>query len=252
MNKHVYLRRYDALVSRLEAWRLQLPAVLADQAAVEVRWPSSCAAGERTAGARTVLDTWCETHGRDVGLCKAHGLECRGLPIPSRSDPTGEAAATAVTATQIEDDLERALVAAEQVTDRIGRRLGDWAREQRELERPAVGEPGCELCWRVVVDKDTNRRLWEPPHVEASDVSGVLDRAHRLCRWCYVFVREHGHKPSMAQCRDHMEGRKVRSGSGECAGCRTVAERESVKVQAAGLVAAGRVPAAPKTQEVEG
>jgi hypothetical protein len=78
-----------------------------------------------------------------------------------------------------------------------------WLRPAKAMPTQASStDPGCGCCAQV--------GTWSPTHREQTDVGGNLDRLHRLCSWCYTFVRHHGRLPNKGELNTHHQGRRVR------------------------------------------
>ena len=132
----------------------------------------------------------------------------RGDPMPSVSDPVGEAGIRTCPGRAELASLDRhlqAIYAGARAVEAIRSRYLDVVVPSEGLE----GEEGCEIVARV-------RRYDGQPHWEEvyreSTVSGNLRREYRLGRWAYEFVRRSGRIPTLGEISAHVEGRKVRAG----------------------------------------
>lgn len=207
--------RLDRINRLIAGWAITLPA-----AAATLNTPTTSGSPEVRTTPGTVLDLWCDRpdHNRDIAICKRHGYDCKGRPIPSMSDPTGETVAAHLAATA---QFDHALTAIEQACADFDRIIRRHLHNDSPTSTPNTLAPGCELCARVTLHD--GRRLWEPPAYDATTVKGILPNAYRLCRWCWDFTDEHGHKPSQAQCEAHARG--IRVTRSDCVNCPTVPAR---------------------------
>lgn len=167
--------------------------------------PAYRAAATREGAPGHVLE--CRDHERDLQDCLRAGLTCRGIPVPTRSDPTGAAA----TAHDPELDHARALVEdyalqLELLEATVRRfraaflRLSGTRVDSRGLE--VENAPLCTSCYR-----NNGHRT---PATTRTDAGGQLAEKLQLCRWCADFAREHGTLPTLDQVRAHHQGRTVR------------------------------------------
>lgn len=201
--------RLDRINRTITGWAITLPI-----AAQNLDQPTSnSGTTEIRTSPGTVLDSWCERCDRDLAICKQFGYDHKGRPIPTMSDPTGETVAAHAAATAALDQGVTAIETAVANLDRTIRRHLNLGNPTTDTNR--IVPLGCELCSRVTLHN--GHRLWEPPAYDNTTVKGILPNEYRLCRWCWDFTNEHGHKPSAAQCEAHSRGIKVTRS--ECANC---------------------------------
>lgn len=171
---------------------------------------------------------WCLTHDRvplfysaepEVVCCDR---DCRMSPdacdvqaIPSRSDPTGEAAAEQDRARDDEAKLLkllahvcRSLDQATEVADRY------TARAATSLERRLVAaendhEPGCQLCAKI--DRgDGEGPTWVPAHTKnPTTCAGNLKQPGWFCLWHWEYIIAVGEAPPLKDTRLHLAGKTV-------------------------------------------
>jgi hypothetical protein len=127
-------------------------------------------------------------------------------------DPTGDAGTNAADGHDRARSAERALVASVASVgleaERIMRILNEWRpgrpptpKERQETEAANRAQDGCESCWRIEKFSPTHR---------TTDLDDILERPHRLDRWCYDFTRKVGRLPTRDELRRHHQGKKVK------------------------------------------
>jgi len=136
--------------------------------------------GDRTTGHTTVTDD-------------------QGWPMPSVSDPTGEAALRPDRAYRDLVELDKQLGRAHAAVEHALRILSAHTpRPSTEAERRKVevgNTPGCESCARTEVAKGVRR--WEPIYRQ------------ELCSWCWQWERDTGRRPTDAELAAHHDGKRL-------------------------------------------
>lgn len=127
----------------------------------------------------------------------------RGVPMPSVSDPTGEAAIRPDPARRDRERLERAWLTVARQADEIVRLCAAYSpRRPTDADRRLLAgeEPeGCGSCARL--------RHWSPVHRRTNPATG---ERMALCTWCYGWARSTGRLPSDSELDAHLSGRKLR------------------------------------------
>lgn len=167
--------------------------LLGQLSAIEVRMARrapdalSAADWEATYG---VSVAWCDTHEREVEVCRRKLLACRGVPLPHFSDRVGDEVVGQVLthAWEMQD-------AAKMVHAAIGRMLA-VARIYSTDDDPAyemvqatVEDTNKPKCWNHMrYGYLTDARGKEPTRVKYRNAP-ILDVEYRLCEWCEKQVR---------------------------------------------------------------
>lgn len=135
-----------------------------------------------------------------------------GFPVPSVSDPTGEAAIRFDRARHDLRQLDRLLQQAHRAVDDIRRLVHTYTpRPATECERRQVeqdNDPGCQSCSRTEVTRGVAR--WEPVWKANRNPGGVLTNPLDLCAWCYRWVETVGRLPTPDELALHHSGKRVK------------------------------------------
>lgn len=204
-------RRLMLIISSASTHLRRLPELLAAIRNMEVGYPTSVGyEGDRTSGHTTVLDTWCAKHLQEVDICQGQGHKCAGVPVPSVSDPTGEAAV-------IQRDAARA----------HERELGDIVtrleRDLRRLDRIGDLYLQSELTAKAIAALRAEAKdLCEIHHLAGFDVEALvytdLSKAKKakrrlepkhVCRWCRDFGVAAGRWPTTTEATANARGQRV-------------------------------------------
>lgn len=121
-------------------------------------------------------------------------------------DPVGAVATTNVSTSPAKDPLADHVEAAEGYLLQAVTSLGAMRSRLNAIDRLTDDsdlnpEPGCWAMARVGV--------YEPAHV-MSDAKGAIAEPRPWGRWAHDYVLATGQVPTVEQCRDHAEGRRVK------------------------------------------
>lgn len=161
----------------------------------------------------TVL--YCELHHRDLTDCQreARKLEdecyCTGVPVPTVSDPTGEAAVhDRVWADARELHRRRASI-SDDVAWIVGM-VARWSKDDRVPLRDAkakADQPLCEIHLRYGYDRPATSK--KGTRVKRNGVP-ILSRPYCLCQWCEDTTQKLGRVPIEVEVHDHVAGKRLR------------------------------------------
>lgn len=174
------------------------------------RAPQALAAANYQAETGTSV-AWCDTHEREVLVCRRKLLQCRGIPLPRVTDRTGDKVVGAVLTHAWEMEDAAAMVhAGIEAMSRIARIYG------RDDDDPAADD-----VKRTVEDSNKPKCHHHMRHGWLIDARGknptrvvhrgqpLLDTPLRLCRWCQDTVVDayvnHGERrlPQLSEVRRH-------------------------------------------------
>ena len=158
-------------------------------------------------------EAWCETHEREVRMCKRFGFEkCTGVPLFGPSDPTGEATTKESAGLRAMRILRNNLDVIGPCVEEIIDTLAEFvlvseadARAHDDTERanaPATSEPVCECCARAGGKAPTHAPRTKTP----TTLDGRLERPMLLCLFCQRFVLTTGLPPSLMVSEAHVQG----------------------------------------------
>lgn len=172
--------------------------------------------------------TWCDAHANEDCSCPGQYI------VNTASDSTGETAIGLVDhADQARADLERwdeltlairlAMIQQQRIAIRYLPRPPRSAEIAATTAEEDSADPGCDSCRRCtrhdgglhIVETFRTSDIRTAPGNDPD--TARLDRAHRLCKWCYDFAARHpaGVQFTLAQAiplryvRTHLDGRRV-------------------------------------------
>lgn len=135
-------------------------------------------------------------------------LDDQGTPMPSISDPTGEAALRPDKARDAETQIARHLTAARRALDQAYAEAARWTLRDAtayDAGQTSGGEDGCESCARIRGPRTA--RWWNPLYRTTTLADGARIG---LCRWCFDWSRRTGSLPPKDQLEAHRDGKRIR------------------------------------------
>lgn len=121
-------------------------------------------------------------------------------------DPVGAVATSNVSKFPLKDPLAEHLEAAAGYLEQAAASMGAFASRLNAIDRltdDSKLDPDA-ACWAMARIGE-----FEPAHV-TSDAKGAIKEPKPWGRWAYEFALATGQPPTVEQCRDHADGRRVK------------------------------------------
>lgn len=135
-------------------------------------------------------------------------LDEEGIPMPSVSDPTGEAALRPDKARDAETLIVKQLNHAKRALDQAIAEATRWTLRDAttfDADQSSAGEDGCESCARIRGPR--THKWWNPVYRTTLLANGAR---LGLCRWCFDWSRRTGELPPKDTLEAHRDGKRIK------------------------------------------
>lgn len=153
------------------------------------RCPDALAAAnyEATHG---VSVAWCDTHEREVEVCRRKLLACRGIPLPRYADRVGDEVVGQVLthAWEMQDAADIIHIAIGRMMT-IARTYSHDEDPAAEMVQTTVEEENKPKCWNHMRHGYLTDAMGKNPTKVGYRGMDILDHEYRLCRWCIDTIR---------------------------------------------------------------